>query len=215
MIDNIIANINDNKDIKMIKYQDEVCPRTGRKHRQTALLLHKQLRFSTLSALLPGVHIEPARDWINLLAYCEKTDTRDLSGSQVTAKSTYKHIQLHDMLTDFGDIYIRLNPTECPICNITDCKCSVMVDKQDVSDYWVIANVYMRSHPEMCHLVGSPIAQTLWKRSRDVWVDRAYSITPGPSGPPGPRNEILSSPYVSNACSSSSCSSRSSASTEA
>lgn len=66
--------------------QYEVCPETGRKHLQGAMITREQHRWSgckgdykvakTLTQQLPGVHIEPADNWQKLLQYCKKEDTR-------------------------------------------------------------------------------------------------------------------------------------------
>lgn len=216
MIDSIINNIKTDINFRKIEYQDEICPDTGRKHRQGLIITFRQHRYAgktqppgvmprpkpnnSLLKLLPGVHIEPAWDWHKLVAYCKKQSTRDLSGGAVTAKSEWKLIQLHDLLTEYGRIYIELTaPKDCPWCELPEHKCLCIRQKPDAESYWVIANLYLRRHPEMCHLVPQPNTVALWKNSRDVWVDRAISITPGPSA-------IISSPNVSNA----SCPSRSS-----
>lgn len=62
-------------------YQTEECPKTGKRHYQGYLRTRTQQRFSALKKVLPGVHLEPARNWDALLAYCKKTDTR-VEGTQ-------------------------------------------------------------------------------------------------------------------------------------
>lgn len=70
--------------VKMLAYQEEVCPTTGRKHRQGCLQTQMPVRFSRVKSLLPGVHIEVARDWYKLVNYCKKQETRDASGASVS-----------------------------------------------------------------------------------------------------------------------------------
>lgn len=57
-------------------WQREVCPETNREHYQGYLRLSQQQRFAWLAKLLPGIHIEVARNWQALIAYCKKEDTR-------------------------------------------------------------------------------------------------------------------------------------------
>ncbi|AXH77957.1 MAG: replication associated protein [Cressdnaviricota sp.] len=54
----------------------EICPETNRPHRQGYLRLQSQQRFAWLKKILPGVHIEVAKNWDALVNYCKKEDTR-------------------------------------------------------------------------------------------------------------------------------------------
>jgi len=63
-------------------YQDEVCPETGRKHRQGYVRTRQQVRFSAMQKMLPGIHIEIAKNWDALREYCKKVDTA-VPGTQV------------------------------------------------------------------------------------------------------------------------------------
>lgn len=57
-------------------WQQEMCPTTNRVHYQGYLRLNSQQRFSWLKRLLPGVHLEIARNWDALVQYCKKDQTR-------------------------------------------------------------------------------------------------------------------------------------------
>jgi len=57
-------------------WQDEIAPDTGRPHRQGYFRTSSQQRHSGARKLLPGVHIEPARNWDALVNYCKKEETR-------------------------------------------------------------------------------------------------------------------------------------------
>jgi len=78
-------------------WQTEVCPDTQREHYQGYILLKRQARFTQLKQLLPGVHIEAARDWNKLLQYCKKTDTA-IAGSQVVQTNASKHLTMTEAL---------------------------------------------------------------------------------------------------------------------
>lgn len=64
-------------------WQDEICPSTGTPHKQGYCRTMTQMRRKQLSELLPGVHLEVARDWNKLKNYCKKEETRDPNGEQV------------------------------------------------------------------------------------------------------------------------------------
>lgn len=64
-------------------WQDEICPETQKKHRQGYIRTKNQVRLSGVRKFLPGVHVEIARNWAALLAYCKKAETRDPNGQQV------------------------------------------------------------------------------------------------------------------------------------
>jgi len=78
-------------------WQTEVCPDTQREHYQGYILLKRQARFTQLKQLLPGVHIEAARDWNKLLQYCKKTDSA-VPGTQVVQTNASKHLTMTEAL---------------------------------------------------------------------------------------------------------------------
>lgn len=57
-------------------WNTEICPETNRKHYQGYLRLTQQQRFAWLRKLIPGVHVEVAKNWDALVNYCKKEDTR-------------------------------------------------------------------------------------------------------------------------------------------
>jgi len=63
-------------------WQREICPETNREHYQGYLRLTQQQRFAWLAKVLPAVHIEVAKNWPALIAYCKKEDSA-VPGSQV------------------------------------------------------------------------------------------------------------------------------------
>jgi len=169
---------------RMIKYQTEKCPTTGREHYQGAIQTIKQMRWSGIVKLLPGIHIEAAKNWPALLAYCEKSDTQVPGGRQVQVESTYRPKKIHELLTEFANIYLdeinfREMNAECKNCGrgMHKCTCNKSeTDRQtDDIEYWFIARIYLGRHPEMAGLIGQPMPQNLWKNTKQVWIDRARS----------------------------------------
>lgn len=161
---------------RMIKYQQEECPTTKKQHYQGAIQTHKQMRFSGIRKLLPGVHLEPAKNWVALLSYCEKSDTKVAGGSSANVESSYKPMKIHDLLTEFARIYLSI--LECPFCNELPEECSCNKEETDRQtdkdiEYWYLASIYLRQHPEMAGLIGQPMPQNLWKNTKQVWISRA------------------------------------------
>lgn len=55
-----------------VGWQTEKCPETGRLHYQGFIRTTSQQRFTALKKVYPGVHLEVARNWDALVAYCKK-----------------------------------------------------------------------------------------------------------------------------------------------
>lgn len=68
------------KDAVCYSWQDELCPKTGRKHLQGYVGFDKQIWFTTLKRRLPTAHIEVALDPARAYEYCRKEETRDPAG---------------------------------------------------------------------------------------------------------------------------------------
>ena len=173
---------NGSDSFRMIKYQQEECPTTQKQHYQGAIQTHKQMRFAAIRKLLPGIHLEPAKNWTALLAYCEKSDTKVAGGRQECVETSYRPKKIHDLLTEFAQIYLDADnflesENYCPICDKLPHKCECankgQTDRQTDADYWTIACVYLHRHPEMAGLVGQPMPQNLWKNTKQVWIARA------------------------------------------
>jgi len=166
--------------VKMLKFQDEVCPDTGRKHRQGCILTQRPVRFSKLRAALPGVHIEQAKNWTALLAYCEKNETRDPSGSQVTIDNTsFSAKKVSNFLDDIADYLwtewdnerdfdqedrINTNPPDHPT------RSNPELIK---AEYWRAVSHIVRTNPEAIGVLAQPLPQNAWKHTRQVWLERS------------------------------------------
>lgn len=87
-------------------WQQEISETTGRPHYQGYLRTKQQVRFSQISKDLPGVHIEPAKNWSALINYCNKTETA-VEGTQVKQVS-----QNHNVYTLAPIIAAALPPLE-------------------------------------------------------------------------------------------------------
>lgn len=160
--------------IAEIGWQDEVCPSTGRKHRQGFLRTHRQVRFSQVTKSLPGVHIEVARDWIALVNYCKKKETRDVSGSQIHKDfSKFAPPRLHDIMLQMAHILVEVYPWPHKGDRQTDRqKLEVLTNEESTAQYWYIVREYIRRKPELIGILAQPLPQNAWKNTREVWIAR-------------------------------------------
>jgi len=83
--------------VNMWGWQKEIAPDTQREHYQGYIQTKRQCRFKQLKDILPGVHIEPARDWLKLLQYCKKQETA-VPGSSTQQTNPSKHVTMTDAL---------------------------------------------------------------------------------------------------------------------
>lgn len=139
--------------IAEIGWQDEICPTTGKKHRQGFLRTVRQVRFSQLRSILPGLHLEQAKNWEALQKYCKKEATRDANGSQVVKKYEPPW-SLHDLLTSVAYQILTENPL-------------VVLDRQ--TDRQTLLN-YLRNYSKHIVLRRPQYAVVLVRQdARDAW----------------------------------------------
>lgn len=171
LIDNAVAELvsGNEQPFRMIKYQTEECPDTGKKHYQGCIQTIRQMRFAAIRKLLPGIHIEKARNWQALLQYCQKTDSKVSGGKEVSVETSYRPRKIHEVLIELAQIHLDMEDLR-------------QYDKegnkeetvrQPDNGYWEVAQVYLYRHPEMAGLIGQPMPQNLWKNARSVWIDLA------------------------------------------
>jgi hypothetical protein len=76
-------------------WQLEKCPSTGNLHYQGFIRTVGQHRFKgkrpadSLCRIFPGVHIEPAEDWVKLINYCKKKESKVEGHQPVHEVSTF------------------------------------------------------------------------------------------------------------------------------
>lgn len=86
--------------VKDAGWQIEIAPDTQKKHYQGYLLTSSTQRFAAMRKLFPGVHLEVAKNWQALVAYCKKKETA-VPGSQKEYHSTFMNkFQFMDYLCD-------------------------------------------------------------------------------------------------------------------
>lgn len=151
--------------VKLLKWQDEIAPETGRKHRQGALQTQKAERFSAVRKRFPGCHIEPATNWSALLAYCSKDESADPDGQRVQREFPDKRPpRVDELLLLFASTLLFLEEVE-PKSSIH------MLPPEE--QYWPLARIILREKPILASIIGQPLPQNLWKHTRGVWRDHA------------------------------------------
>lgn len=155
-----------------VGWQDEVCPDTQRKHRQGYVRTHRQVRFSQLKKVMPGIHLEIARDWNALLAYCRKTESRDISGSQIHKDfSKYAPERLHELMDEMAS-YAILDTKITNKDRQTDRQTILGLDANE--QYWSIVPTILSRKPELIGILAQPLPQNAWKHTRMFWIERRW-----------------------------------------
>jgi len=149
-------------------WQDEKCPDTGRVHRQGYFRTHRQVRFKQAKEVLPGVHIEVARDWNKLLNYCKKVDTS--LGNQVHQVSTNVPMTMADSL-------IALAEYHWPDLMLRDKMATGSYkDLQEIykAEYWACVNAYLAkaNRDNSIGLFTNNQMLLGWTRTRRHWINR-------------------------------------------
>lgn len=170
--------------IAEIGFQDEVCPTSGRKHRQGYLRTVRQVRFGQLKEVLGTIHFEVAKSWNALVAYCRKVKSRDPSGSQVQVKFE-RPMRLHEMLIEVASTLLSMDST-------------VGIDRQtdrQVLLRWLREGSQNLVHcnPEYAIVLVRADAKDAWCDYVDVWFSKAAMKDlgpvvlqdPSPEGTPG------------------------------
>ena len=144
-------------------WQDEKCPETDRLHRQGYFRTTRQMRFSQVSKLLPGIHIEPARDWNKLLNYCKKKATS--LGNVVHQVNENKPMTMADALLAIAKfapnaVYLQENEKHLDAYK---------------RDYWDCVNKYLRqpdTNPNCIGLFTNTQMLTAWINTRQFWINK-------------------------------------------
>ncbi|ALE29659.1 replication associated protein, partial [Lake Sarah-associated circular virus-20] len=155
--------------IAEIGWQDEICPKTGKHHRQGYVRTVRQVRFSQLREIMPDIHLEKAKNWEALINYCQKSATRDLSGAMVSAKFE-RPLRLHEMLIDVAHhIYLSHRPgTKHAVC------LDRQTDRQILLSYLrEYSAALVSAHPEYAVVLVRQDARDAWCNYIEVWMHKA------------------------------------------
>jgi len=151
-------------------WQKEICPDTQREHYQGFLLTKRQCRFNQLKALLPGVHIEAARNWAALVNYCKKTDSA-IPKSQVFQESTYTHLTMSNALLKLAaHVPFRAPPTfeeyASPDWEKTH---KAIIDREYIEGVKEI----LRHQLDLVGIYSTNAMRQTWHWFRDVFIEKS------------------------------------------
>lgn len=163
---------------KLILWQDEIAPDTGRKHRQGCFATHRPVRPAAARAKLPGIHIEPAKNWGALLNYCQKSESFDPSGQRVSIDNTsQKPPSIADLLQRIGDmVWDRwLCDQQLPTSDqdYTHPPTRPLSKDDAKSEYWDIVNEIIYTDPQLIGILAQPLPQNAWVNTRRTWIEKA------------------------------------------
>lgn len=156
--------------IAEIGWQDEICPKTQKPHRQGYCRTVRQVRLEQLKGVIPGAHLEVAINWIALKdKYCTKEETRDPSGEQVRVQFE-RPMRLHEMLIRVAKDYLRTDaPSEETL---------IALDRQ--TDRQPLLKLLRKhsyilcwSHPEYAIVLSRQDARDAWCAYFLMWVEKA------------------------------------------
>lgn len=151
--------------VKKYGYQDEICPTTGRKHRQAWLLTTQQSSLAIRKKLY-GVSIRPAMSqehWDNIVNYCKKDKTRDLSGNVVEEVANKNYLRQQDIyMLVASKVMGYLTPERITQCHTL---------KQDINreEFWYGVNSILFERPELSTFLSAPAAEKFWMRTGHTW----------------------------------------------
>lgn len=150
-------------------WQKETCPKTQKLHYQGYLRLSQQQRFSWIKKILPGVHLEVAKNWEALINYCSKIETRVEGEAPVHVVNTY--------YTQYT--YAELLGKRIYKENFADYKNWTNERAMDVIE--TSARIDIREgHREVAWIISNPNWKVYWK----YWKDILTSFEPKQVDPP-------------------------------
>lgn len=153
--------------LRMVKWQQEKCPDTGRLHYQGAIQTY-QCRHSTLRGIFPGVHIEKARDWHKLLNYVKKSDTA-IEGTRVTLENSeiQEFYSLEDKMSMLADAWGQMSPA--------DAEALIRYKIEDASPdsefWWLVTNKVLPLYgPKCAGAFADQAVRTFWRHTSAFWI---------------------------------------------
>jgi len=153
--------------IRMLKWQTEKCPDSGRLHYQGAIHTY-QCRHSTLRSLFPGVHIGKAREWHKLLSYVKKNDTA-IPDTRVTLQNE----EVREFYS-FDDKMVMLSDAWAA-CNADDAEAIVRYkldnDSQDAEFWWLLTHKVLPMYGrQVAGAFADPAVRTFWRHTSAFWL---------------------------------------------
>lgn len=159
--------------IAEIGWQDEICPNTQKKHRQGYVRTVRQVRFTQIKNAMGTIHLEKAKNWEALKAYCKKEESRDPSGEQVAIQFE-RPLRLHEMLVRVADSFKIQEELEGrnPL---------VAIDRQTDRHFLLRilrehSKPLVLKHPEYATVLVRQDARDAWCDYIEVWLEKAAGL---------------------------------------
>lgn len=159
-------------------WQVEVCPKTQRQHYQGYLRTTRQVRFSQLKQALPGVHIEPAKNWQALVQYCTKKDTA-VEGTQVHETSTTASLSMAKAL-------IKVAEHRPKDLDFTKCESPKDFRELFVYEFEKSVSKILELDENLIGLYSQPQYERAYVKWRSVWTSKADAKTDRQTDSPEP-----------------------------
>lgn len=147
-------------------WQEEVCPTTERKHYQGWLRTKRQVRFSQLRKILPSVHLEIAKNFKALQAYCKKTDTA-VDGTQQHHSNPVAALSMAKALIKVAGVGVRIDTTRCETMD--------QFKQAYGREYELAVARLLRDDENLIGLYSQPQYERAYVKWRGVWVEKADS----------------------------------------
>lgn len=153
-------------------WQQEVCPETQREHYQGFIRTTRQVRFSQLRKVLPGVHIEAAKNWDALVNYCRKTESA-VEGTQIHETNANCSMSMAKAL-----IRVALNRDRSVAAqrNIDNALTLADLRARYAYEYDVAVGVLLREDENLVGLYSQPQYERAYTKWRRVWVEKADAL---------------------------------------
>lgn len=163
-------------DVKAWGWQDEICPRTNKAHKQ-GYIHTRQMTLLQLAKVLPGIHVEPipygakgkngGDRWQGLLDYCKKEKTRAPGAVPVQLVNPDASISTKDaMLLVAKHLYWQEDETEFPDVNADAPKNEVKYQREA---YWRAATMIIISKPHLATQYFQPQMEKGWVKTHKAW----------------------------------------------
>jgi len=159
--------------VKAWGWQDEICPTTGRPHRQ-GYIHTKQTTFKQLNIFLRGIHLEGipygakgkngGDRWAGLLAYCKKDETR-APGAVPVQQVNYElpPSQAEALIAIARDLYWQADQREAYLLNMEGLVLPNGLEKRwQMTHYWAAANRIIVRKPHWGPIFARVETQKLW-----------------------------------------------------
>lgn len=161
-------------------WQDEICPTTGRPHRQ-GYIHTKQITFKSLQPFLKGVHLEGipygakgkngGDRWAGLLAYCKKDETRAPGAIPVQQINFELPPSTADALIAIAkDLYWVDDQREAYLLNMEGLVLPNGLEKRwQLKCYWAAANRIIVKKPHWGPVFARTETEKLWIRAHKAY----------------------------------------------